>query len=177
MKWKNSLFLSRAQQRSYYNLVLARTYTPQSMSQLYHTAEWLWQTLLARSHETTSCVLRKCTASGASSSSSFLCKTCHFTALSVSDFFSHLSSEEHKRKVNSSLIISLACLLDWFCISLLFSLSNYLRVLNRRFLLSSLFPTTTRTVTRNQWQRQVLKDKNLFSQSKHYVSKILISFF
>ncbi|KAJ4905566.1 zinc finger protein-related [Raphanus sativus] len=95
---KFSLFLSRAQQRSYYNLVLARTYTPQSMSQLYHTAEWLWQTLLARSHETTSCVLRKCTASGASSSSSFLCKTCHFTALSVSDFFSHLSSEEHKRK-------------------------------------------------------------------------------
>ncbi|KAF3576622.1 hypothetical protein DY000_02035603 [Brassica cretica] len=44
-----SPFLSADQQRCYYNLVLARTYTPPSMSCLYHTAEWLWQTLLARS--------------------------------------------------------------------------------------------------------------------------------
>ncbi|CAH8261570.1 unnamed protein product [Arabidopsis lyrata] len=92
-----SLCLSLAQQSRYYNLVLARTYTPESMSRLYHTAEWLWQTLLARSQETTSYVLRTCTASG-DSASSFFCKSCDFTGLSVTDFTSHLSSEEHKQK-------------------------------------------------------------------------------
>ncbi|XP_033147146.1 uncharacterized protein LOC103866327 isoform X2 [Brassica rapa] len=86
-----SIFLSLDQQKSYYNLVLARTFTPPSMSCLCHTAEWLWQTLLARSPETTSCVLRN-------SASSFLCGSCNFTALSVTDFSRHLSSEEHKKE-------------------------------------------------------------------------------
>ncbi|KAF2567064.1 hypothetical protein F2Q68_00028124 [Brassica cretica] len=102
-----SPFLSRGQQRRYYNLVRARTYTPPSMSCLYHTAEWLWQTLLARSQAITSYDLRKCTASG-DSAWSFLCDACYFTYLSVTDFTRHLSSEEHKRRVSSSLIISLA---------------------------------------------------------------------
>uniref|UniRef100_A0A0D3BNG6 NYN domain-containing protein n=1 Tax=Brassica oleracea var. oleracea TaxID=109376 RepID=A0A0D3BNG6_BRAOL len=86
-----SIFLSLDHQKSYYNLVLARTFTPPSMSRLCHTAEWLWQTLLARSPETTSCVLRN-------SASSFLCGSCNFTALSVTDFSRHLSSEEHKKE-------------------------------------------------------------------------------
>ncbi|KAL0896740.1 hypothetical protein Bca101_080701 [Brassica carinata] len=105
-----SLFLSLDQQRSYYNLVLVRTYTPQSMSRLYHTAEWLWQTLLARSQETTSYVLRKCTASGyAASASSLLCKSCDFTSLSVTDFTRHFSSEKHKRVDNFAIK---SCLYD-----------------------------------------------------------------
>ncbi|CAG7873482.1 unnamed protein product [Brassica rapa] len=107
-----SIFLSLDQQKSYYNLVLARTFTPPSMSCLCHTAEWLWQTLLARSPETTSCVLRN-------SASSFLCGSCNFTALSVTDFSRHLSSEEHKKEVSSSLISLLLA-----CISLHFSLSK-----------------------------------------------------
>ncbi|KAJ4903266.1 zinc finger protein-related [Raphanus sativus] len=88
-----SLFVSMDQQRSYYNLVLARTFTPPSMSRLCHTAEWLWQTLLARSPETTSCVLPN-------SASSFLCRSCDFTSLSVTDFTRHLSSEEHKKEAS-----------------------------------------------------------------------------
>ena len=124
-------FISRCQQKRYYNLVLARTYTPPSMSCLYHTAEWLWQTLLARSQAITSYDLRKCTASG-DSAWSFLCDACYFTYLSVTDFTRHLSSEEHKRRVSSSLIISLAWLID--SISLHFSLSNYLRVSQQEIL-------------------------------------------
>lgn len=92
-----SPFLSAGQQRCYYNLVLARTYTPPSMSCLYHTAEWLWQTLLARYQAITSYDFRKCTASG-DSASSFLCDACYFTDLSVTDFTRHLSSEEHRRR-------------------------------------------------------------------------------
>ncbi|CAN6844170.1 unnamed protein product [Brassica oleracea] len=95
-----SPFLSAGQQRCYYNLVLARTYTPPSMSCLYHTAEWLWQTLLARYQAITSYDFRKCTASG-DSASSFLCDACYFTDLSVTDFTRHLSSEEHRRRVIS----------------------------------------------------------------------------
>ncbi|CAG7908184.1 unnamed protein product, partial [Brassica rapa] len=94
-------FISRCQQKRYYNLVLARTYTPPSMSCLYHTAEWLWQTLLARSQAITSYDLRKCTASG-DSAWSFLCDACYFTYLSVTDFTRHLSSEEHKRRWSGS---------------------------------------------------------------------------
>ena len=126
-----SPFLSAGQQRCYYNLVLARTYTPPSMSCLYHTAEWLWQTLLARYQAITSYDFRKCTASG-DSASSFLCDACYFTDLSVTDFTRHLSSEEHRRRVSSSLIISLAWLTD--SISLHFSLSNYLRVSQQEIL-------------------------------------------
>ncbi|CAN6829968.1 unnamed protein product [Brassica oleracea] len=107
-----SIFLSLDHQKSYYNVVLARTFTPPSMSPLCHTAEWLWQTLLSRSPETTSCVLRN-------SASSFLCGSCNFTALSVTDFSRHLSSEEHKKEVSSSLISLLLA-----CISLHFSLSK-----------------------------------------------------
>ncbi|CAF2295795.1 hypothetical protein YC2023_047424 [Brassica napus] len=71
------------------------------MSCLYHTAEWLWQTLLARSQAITSYDLRKCTASG-DSAWSFLCDACYFTYLSVTDFTRHLSSEEHKRRWSGS---------------------------------------------------------------------------
>ncbi|CAH8356969.1 unnamed protein product [Eruca vesicaria subsp. sativa] len=86
-----SLVLSLDQQRRYYNLVLARTFTPPSMSRLCHTSEWLWQTLLARSPETTSCVLRN-------SASSFRCGSYNFTGLSVTDFTRHFSSEKHKKQ-------------------------------------------------------------------------------
>ncbi|CAN6822496.1 unnamed protein product [Brassica oleracea] len=96
--------LGRNQQiQSGYNLVLASS-CGGSMYRLHHTADWRWKTLLEAAADsvsqdtTTSYVLRKCSSWGDSFTlSSFVCRACKFTGLSVASFTSHLSTEEHKK--------------------------------------------------------------------------------
>ncbi|XP_056862166.1 uncharacterized protein LOC108847094 isoform X2 [Raphanus sativus] len=102
-----------------YNLVRARSFCG-NPSRLYHTADWRWKTILEEAADsvsqdtTTSSVLRKCSSSVDSSAlSSFVCRACKFTGLSVASFTSHLSTEEHEPYPH--LLVS----------NTFFSLSNY----------------------------------------------------
>ncbi|XP_018479965.2 uncharacterized protein LOC108851028 isoform X1 [Raphanus sativus] len=87
-----------------YNLVRARSFLG-NPSRLYHTADWRWKTILEAAADsvsqdttTTSSVLQKCSSSVDSSAlSSFVCRACKFTGLSVASFTSHLSTEEHEQ--------------------------------------------------------------------------------
>lgn len=107
--------LGRNQQiQSGYNLVLASS-SGGSLQRLHHTADWRWKTLLEAAADsvsqdtTTSYVLRKCSSWGDSFTlSSFVCRACKFTGLSVASFTSHLSTEEHKKTVSSPSFLVLA---------------------------------------------------------------------
>ncbi|CAA7059765.1 unnamed protein product [Microthlaspi erraticum] len=66
---------------------------------LHTTAEWLWKTILGDGQqEPRRYVLHKCSESG--ESTKFFCKSCEFTAPSVTNLTWHLSTKTHKQKVS-----------------------------------------------------------------------------
>uniref|UniRef100_A0A1J3DW35 NYN domain-containing protein n=1 Tax=Noccaea caerulescens TaxID=107243 RepID=A0A1J3DW35_NOCCA len=92
-----TIVLSRNQQsQSGYNLVVASNDNSWKWTPLFTTANWLWKTILADDQqETRRYVLHKCSESG--ESASFFCESCEFTAPSVTNFTSHLSTKTHKQ--------------------------------------------------------------------------------